>query len=138
MFFIDANILLEVMLGQKQADECANFLQKLEKGPPICYLSDFLLYSILLTILRYESPKIAQKFLSIIGSYERVLIYRPTLLDLNATLNKMLQLNLDFDDALVVTIMQQTGTDTIVSFDHHFDSITQINRKEPKDAHSLF
>jgi predicted nucleic acid-binding protein len=137
MFFLDANILLEVMLSQKQADECVNFLQKLEKGPPICYLSDFLLYSMLLTILRYESPKTAQKFLSIISSYKRLLIYRPTLLDLETTLTKMLQLNLDFDDALVVTIMQQTGTDMIVSFDHHFDSIPQITRMEPKDAHGL-
>jgi predicted nucleic acid-binding protein len=138
MFFLDANILLEVMLNQRRADECATFLQKLEKGPPLCYLSDFLLYSMLLTILRYESVKIARKFLSIISSYERILIYRPTLLDLETTLAKMPQLNLDFDDALVVTIMQQTGTDTVVSFDHHFDSIAQINRMEPKDARALF
>jgi predicted nucleic acid-binding protein len=137
MFFLDANILLEVMLNQKQADECANFLQKLEKGPPICYLTDFLLYSMLLTILRYESPGIAKKFLSIISSYERILIYRPTLLDLDTTLSTMPLLNLDFDDAMVVTIMQQTGLDTVVSFDHHFDSIAQINRMEPKEAHSL-
>ena len=126
------------MLNQKQADECVNFLQKLEKGPPICYLSDFLLYSMLLTILRYESPKITQKFLSIISSYERLVIYRPTILDLDTTLTKMPQLNLDFDDALIVTIMLQTGIDTIVSFDRHFDSIAHINRMEPKDAHVLF
>ena len=111
--------------------------KKAGEGTPICYLPDFHLYSILLTILRYESPRVAQKFLSIVSSYERLLIYRPTLLELERTLTRMPRLKLDFDDALIVTIMEQTGIDTIISFDHHFDSVAQINRMEPQEAHGL-
>lgn len=137
MFFLDANILLEVALNQDRAEECAAFLQQLESGIPTCYLTDFLLYSMLLTILRYESSAVARKFLAVVSSYERLLIYRPTLQDLDATLVNMTRLKLDFDDAFVVTVMHQTGITTLVSIDHHFDSIPGLHRVEPSDAQSL-
>jgi predicted nucleic acid-binding protein len=49
----------------------------------------------------------------------------------------MTRLKLDFDDAFVVTVMHQTGITTLVSIDHHFDSIPGLHRVEPSDAQSL-
>ena len=38
---------------------------------------------------------------------------------------------LDFGDALLVAIMQQDGSETLYSYDRHFDRIAAIQRQEP-------
>jgi len=38
---------------------------------------------------------------------------------------------LDFGDALLIATMQQDGSETLYSYDHHFDRIAAIHRQEP-------
>ncbi|MHB8645362.1 MAG: PIN domain-containing protein [Thermomicrobiales bacterium] len=38
---------------------------------------------------------------------------------------------LDFGDALLVATMQQNGSETLYSYDHHFDRVAGIQRQEP-------
>ncbi len=38
---------------------------------------------------------------------------------------------LDFGDALLVATMQQDGSETLYSYDRHFDRIVTIQRREP-------
>ncbi|MDQ2785437.1 MAG: PIN domain-containing protein [Chloroflexota bacterium] len=38
---------------------------------------------------------------------------------------------LEFGDALLVATMQQDGSKTLYSYDHHFDRIATIQRREP-------
>lgn len=38
---------------------------------------------------------------------------------------------LDFGDALLVATMQQDGSETLYSYDRHFDRIATIQRREP-------
>jgi len=51
MYFIDANIFLEVMLEQKNSEKCIKFLKNLEIGKFQGYINDFLIFSICLTIM---------------------------------------------------------------------------------------
>jgi predicted nucleic acid-binding protein len=37
----------------------------------------------------------------------------------------------DFGDALLIATMQQKGSETLYSYDHHFDRIAAMQRQEP-------
>ena len=53
MFFIDVNIILEVLLEQERYKECEEFLEKVRGGEIDASISRFSLYSIELIMVRY-------------------------------------------------------------------------------------
>ncbi|NHI94349.1 MAG: PIN domain-containing protein [Candidatus Lokiarchaeota archaeon] len=132
MYFIDANILLEVMLDQQNSVECIECLKNLEKGKFYGYINDFLLYSICLTIIyKTDDLDLVKKFLKIIKSFNNLVIYYPSISDLTQAISFMNTYKLDFDDSLVLSCMKSLKIKNIISFDKHFDNISQINRIEP-------
>jgi len=132
VYFIDANIFLEVMLNQKQSQDCIEFLKKLEKGKFNGMINDFLLYSICLTIIRETSDlNLVSKFLKVMNSYENLMIYHPSIPDLLRALSFMDEFQLDFDDSLVLSCMKILEIKKLVSFDRHFDKIPSIQRLKP-------
>jgi len=113
MYLIDANILLEVLYKRSRWKECYEFLNKIKAGKIKAYILHFTLH-VISAIL--GKPEIVAKFLSEILSWRGLYV---------------IDLNLDFDDALQYYYANKTGI-KIISFDKDFDK-TNIQRIEPKD-----
>ena len=134
MYFIDANVFLEVMLEQENSLSCIKLLKNLEKGKLLGYTNDFLLYSICLTIInKMNVLDLVEKFLKTINSYNNLVIYYPSISDLLQAISFMSIYKLDFDDSLVLSCMKSLKIKKIISFDKHFDTISQISRIEPSN-----
>ena len=134
MYFIDANIILQVMLEREKSNDCGELLKQIEKGKIDGYINDFLLFSICLTIInRTNKMQKVKDFLKIISTYNHLFIYYASISDLLQAVNYIDDLKLDFDDSLVFACMKSLKIDKIISFDKHFDKIPSINRLEPSD-----
>lgn len=134
MFFIDANIFLEIQLADKRKEECKNFLRMVNLGRLTALTSDFIVYSSILQIYnKFNSIDRMKKFILALSNIENLEIYAPNLEIILKTLDKMKQHNLDFDDALVVSCMLANKIKKLVSFDGDFDKVKEIERIEPKD-----
>ena len=133
--FIDANIFLEVQLGQHRSQECKDFLNKVDAGDVQAFTSDFIIDSIVVTMenRNVQDMKILRFLLALRGS-RGLSIYNHTLNDRILAANFMLKSNLTFDDSMVAVALKALNTETVVSFDSHFNRIKGIKRLEPKDA----
>lgn len=134
-FFLDTNVILRYLTqdNPQQSPRAYRIIKQLESGAleastcegviveAVYVLSSKSLYNLprqdvrtyLKTIIGLPGLKIDNK-----RSYLRAL-------DLYATTN------LDFVDALIVAHMERTKTQTVLSFDQHFDRISSVERKEP-------
>ena len=93
MFFVDANVFVELQLNQKKADDCEFFLEKIRKGEIKGLISDFIFYSIVVTI-ENKSDEVLEnikKFVEVL-SYEGLSFYRPSLSDFQKT-EKIMNIN---------------------------------------------
>ena len=60
MYFLDANVFLELALDQQRADQCSLFLRKIQKGLIKAVVTDFHVDTIMLMMEKYgKSPEIA-------------------------------------------------------------------------------
>jgi predicted nucleic acid-binding protein len=138
-YFIDANIFLEVELQDKRKDECERLLERVAEGLEEGVISDFIMYSILLQLSSRSTLSKAKDFLSFLeGANIEIIV--PDMQTLHNALKIMKSYNLDFDDALVVSIMASNKINRLVSFDKDFDRVKDealVNRIEPKDVVSL-
>ncbi|MHA1380371.1 MAG: type II toxin-antitoxin system VapC family toxin [Candidatus Helarchaeota archaeon] len=75
---------------------------------------------------------LVEKFLKIINSYNNLVIYYPSISDLLQAISFMRIYQLDFDDSVVLSCMKSLKI-KIVTFDKHFDTISQISRIEPSN-----
>lgn len=135
MIFIDANIFLEVMLQQEKAEECKNLLQYVEKSPKCAWINIFHIFSMVL-IVQHKTNQISKsrKLIESLGSYEGLQIYIPTLETIIRTIDIQIELNLDFDDGLVIATMTELNISNIVTFDKHFDNIKGVEVLTPVRA----
>lgn len=131
LYFVDANIFLEVELEDARKEECKRFLKTVILGEERALTSDFILYSVLLELVRKSTLKRAKDFLTFLEALENLEIYRPTLKAIFVAINKMKEYNLNFDDALIVACMLTNKITKLVSFDKHFDKVREIKRVEP-------
>lgn len=130
--FIDANIFLEVLLDDKRAEECDNFLQKVKNKEIFAITTDFLIYTCLLQLERkIKSPKILTNFIILLGELKGLKIIRPSLSEMYYAVESLTEYKLDFDDNLVVACMISNKIKTIVSLDKHFNKVNLIKRIEP-------
>jgi len=132
--FVDANIFLEVQLGQSRSKECKDFLEKVDAGDLPIFTSDFVIDSIVIVMesRNIQTGKILRFLLALRGS-KGLSIYNHTFDDRILAANVMLKSNLTFDDSMVTVAMKALKMETIVSFDSHFDGLKGIKRVEPKD-----
>ena len=132
MFFIDANIFLEVALKDKRSDECKKFLIDVLEKKINAYTSDFILYTCILQIEgKLESRKKMEDFIVLISNMENLEFIRPNLDAMNVAIDIAKKYNLTFDDALVVACMTANNVNKLVSFDSDFDTVKEIERVEP-------
>lgn len=130
--FIDANIFLEVELGDERSPECKELFMKIYKGMK-AITSDFVVYTCLLQLENKSSVEKMQDFIVFLDNMEFIEIHSPTYRTIYNAF-EIMKRGLDFDDALVVSIMKSLGIEKLISFDGDFDKIKEIKRIEPKDA----
>lgn len=132
MYLIDANIFLEVELGQKKGESARRLLTRFEKGELSGYISDFHIDAIVIVMENYDKTgKEIAIFLSSLLKYRGLSVIDISLSSkINAT-EIMDIYNLDFDDALIFQCMKEKNLVGLISYDTHFDKIDFIDRITP-------
>jgi len=135
LYFLDANIFLELLLEQQNADHCERFLTRIKDGKDEALITDFLVDAIVLVLERHGkgSAELAT-FISSLLAYKSLRIYFLSLADRLFATRHMKEFELDFDDATTYQAMKRMNINTLVSFDTDFDSIDGIKRIEPNKA----
>jgi predicted nucleic acid-binding protein len=129
---VDANIFLELELGQARSKECKRFLTKVAKGRIRAATTDFILDSVAVVMEeRGSAPRDIGKFFSTFLFYKGLTVHALGLKGRMAAADLMYSEELGFDDATSVAAMRRMGIREIVSFDYDFDGINGIERVEP-------
>lgn len=132
MFFIDANIFLEVELDDKRSEECKSLFLDIYKNNVRCITSDFIVYACLLQIEGKASVGGMHNFIKFLDNMSGIEVHSPAYQVLYDAVGMMEKYGLDFDDSLVVSTMLAAGVKQLVSFDRHFDKVKEIKRMEPR------
>jgi len=128
---IDTNIFLEILLNQKNADECEVLLKKINKDESSFYVSSFALHSIEVIMMRNNKGEDLASFLSFIAR-SKIIRIETTISDELDALKNMKKFQLDFDDALQLSLCKKYSL-VIISYDKHFDK-TPTKRIEPSQV----
>jgi len=131
--FIDANIYLEFLLKQENAEKAKSFITAISnKSEGKAFVSNFNLDSIIIILCRNKiSIKVMEDFIFEVVNSRGISIYEMTMQDRLKAMNLMKQYNLDYEDSLTLQAAIVTSSKEIVSYDKHFDNIKEIERIEP-------
>mgnify|MGYP000508603677 CR=1 FL=1 len=129
MLLIDANVFIELFLGQEKAEECERFLEKVSSGELEAVVSKFTIHAI--EAMLNDSTLILTFLRNIQGSLG-LNVYETSMEDEMAASMLMDKVKLDFDDAVQYYLAKKLGVKAIVSYDKHFDKV-DIKRKEPSE-----
>ncbi len=128
---IDANIFLELLLNQQEAQKCLNFLEKVREGAIQAVVSTFTIDSILIELERHQkNSEIMKRFLQSLLGHRGLRIYVPTINDRTLAISHM-SFGLDYEDALTLQCAFSNNEKEIMSFDRDFDKIKIIKRVQP-------
>ncbi len=131
MFLIDSNIFLEILLKQKQAEECKTFLREANETNLKLTCSHFAIHSIEAILSGANKYDAIEQFLKNLEQNPLISIYSTTIEE-EIEINRLTQTKkLDFDDALHYYVAKKTGCHAIISFDTDFDH-TDLTRKTPQ------
>jgi len=128
MYLIDTNIFLEILLNQKNAEECERFLKRINNSQDAFYISSFTLHSIEVIMARNKQEDALLNFLLFIEK-SKIIKIDTTVSDEREAVENIERFSLDFDDSVQLTISQKYNLG-IVSYDKHFDK-TPVKRVEP-------
>jgi predicted nucleic acid-binding protein len=130
---VDANIFLELELGQSRSKECKRFLSEVAKGTLMATTTDFILDSMAVVMEDQGSPVgDIKKFFASLLLYKGLLVHNLGLKGRTAATDVMDGDELGFDDATSVAVMRRMGIREIVAFDSDFDGVRGITRVEPR------
>ena len=129
-FIVDANIILEVLLGQQREDEVKELFQEFTDSE--FYITDFALHSIGV-ILFHEGDRAG------FNKFCQDMVIKGPLSVLNLMENEILELKkyadnyqLDFDDAYQCKVAERAGF-TFLTFDSDFER-APIDSKTPLEV----
>ncbi|MDA4118777.1 MAG: type II toxin-antitoxin system VapC family toxin [Thaumarchaeota archaeon] len=131
---VDANIFLELELGQSKSAECKDFLTKVASGRLNASTMDFILDSTAVVTDRDAPASDIRKFFASLILYKGLFVHNLDLKGRILATEVMDSNRLSFDDSTSVAAMRRLGIKEIVSFDWDFDKIAGITRIEPKMA----
>ena len=132
---VDANIFLELMLGQSRSKECKEFLSNVAKGKIKAATTDFVIDSVgVIMEDRGSSAGSIRRFFASLLLYKGLVIHNLDLQGRILAASAMESEGLNFDDATSFAAMRRLGISEIISFDRHFDKVRGITRIEPKTA----
>lgn len=133
-FLVDANIFLELELGQRKANICEKALRKFHNGEFRGIVLDFAVDTIVIVMEHYGKKWSEIKtFLSSLLGYKGLFIHFSTLFDRIMATTYMKNFGLDFDDALTLQVMKENGIETIISYDEDFDAVPDVKRVLPEN-----
>ena len=132
---VDANIFLELELGQSKSVECKDFLTKVASGRLKASTTDFILDSIAVVMEDRDAPATdIRKFFASLILYKGLFVHNLDLKERILATEVMESDRLSFDDSTSVAAMRRLGIREIVSFDKDFDKIAGMTRIEPRVA----
>lgn len=132
MIFIDANIFLEIALGDKKSENCKKLLTEVNNGQFLAHTSDFIIYSCLLQIqYKTKNSNLMKNFILFVNSISNLTVLRPSLSDMTKAVEFREKYKLDFDDSLVVSLMSNTAIETLVTLDTDFNKVPIIKVTQP-------
>jgi len=132
MYLIDANIFLEVELGQKKGEYARKLLKRFDNGELTGYITDFHIDAIVIVMENYDKTgKEIAIFLSSLLKYRGLSIINISLSSKINSTELMDLYDLDFDDALICQCMKEKNLKKLISYDTHFDNMTFIERITP-------
>jgi predicted nucleic acid-binding protein len=129
MLLVDANVFIELFLGQEKAEECERFLKKISSGELEAVVSKFTIHAIEVTL---NDSALILSFLRNVQGSLGLNVYETGVEDEMAASMLMDKVKLDFDDAVQYYLAKKLGVKAIVSYDRHFDRV-DVKRKEPSD-----
>ncbi len=133
-YLVDANIFLELQLGQQKADICEKVLRKFSVGELEGLLVDFAIDTIVIVMENYgKGANEIRTFLSSLVGYKGLSIHFSSLIDRIMATNHMRDYGLDFDDALTLQAMKENRVDKIISYDKDFEKVPFIKRVQPEN-----
>lgn len=132
IIFIDANIFLEIALGDKKSESCKKLLTDVNEGQFLAYTSDFIIYSCLLQIqYKTKDSSLMKNFILFVNSLKNLTVLRPSLSDMTKAVEYRNKYKLDFDDSLVVSSMTNNGIEILITLDTDFNGVSIIKVKQP-------
>ena len=129
MYLLDTNILLELLLNQKKADEVERFL--LETPPEMLCISEFSLDSIGVALVRRVMHDIFLKAVDDMFLVGGIRLLRLSPEDMQKVIQASRRFKLDYDDAYQYVLAEKYNL-ILVSFDRDFDR-TKRGKATPAD-----
>jgi uncharacterized protein len=127
---IDTNIFLEVFLNQAKANDCLNFLEKVDRGELQGFVTDFTIHSIAVVLERAGRGDFMPQVFASLSSFQGLTLLHASLLEHLEIALLATQLGLDFDDAYQAFFAQRMKV-PVISYDRHFNRVGE--RLEPVD-----
>ena len=133
MYLLDTNILLELLLNQKKADEVERLL--LETPQEMLCISEFSLDSIGVALVRRKMPDVFLKAVEDMLLLGGIRLLRLGPEDMQRVIQASRQFKLDYDDAYQYALAEKYNL-ILVSFDSDFDR-TKRGKATPADILKL-
>ena len=133
MYLLDTNILLELLLNQKKADEVEQLL--LETPPEMLCISEFSLDSIGVALVRRVMHDIFLKAVDDMFLMGGIRLLRLEPEDMQKVIQSSRRFKLDYDDAYQYVLAEKYNL-ILVSFDRDFDR-TKRGKATPADILKL-
>jgi len=132
-FFLDTNIFLRHLTGDipEQAQKATSFFEKIERGELKAVTSDIVVLEAVWTLGRYYKKNKQEIRDALLPLLELTHIHIPGKRRLRRVFDLYVGLNIPFADAYIIVFMEKNNLNQIVSFDHEFDKVEGIERKEP-------
>jgi predicted nucleic acid-binding protein len=130
MYLVDTNIFLEVLLAQPRKEECEKLLSQFRDGKKTGLVTDFTVYSIIVTMSTQSRLAELRTFLGSLTAYKGLHVYNTSITDEIKAVENAIENKLDMDDAIQYTAALAVNAEAIITFDKHFNNL-RIPRKEP-------
>lgn len=133
--YVDTDVIIRLVSGDdpKKQEASAKLFKKVEDGELILTAPDTVIADAVFVLTSkdlYNLPRAkVRDALTLLLRYSNFKIDNKQTL-INA-LDIYVNFNLDFGDCILASIVKHTQNKTIYSYDHDFDKISGIKRKEP-------
>ena len=129
MYLLDTNIILELLLNQKKADEVERFL--LETPQEMLCISEFTLDSIGVALVRRSMHEIFLKAIDDLLLTNAISLLQLPPEDMQKLIQAAQKFKLDYDDAYQYALVEKYNL-ILISYDSDFDR-TKRGRSTPAD-----
>lgn len=133
--YVDTDVIIRLLTGDdlKKQEAAAQLFEKVSQGKLTLFSPDTVIADsvyVLASSSLYDLPRTTiRDLLAALLNYPYFKVdNKQTVL---AALDLYASTNLDFGDAVLAVLTQQSSQKTVYSYDHDFDRLTNITRKEP-------